>query len=130
MRVEVYRNLHKNCWSIRDLSTGRVYQHAAQFVVRSSHNKPASFVVQPGGRERVVKEGRKNVHAFVRGTYGSPHFNGLDRERYSIKVSYNPYKAPHFVDSNNNKVAATDGLILLDTDGKAYIQNNNFEGME
>jgi len=62
MRVEVYWNLSRNCWSIRDVATGRIHAHADKVSVRG-----AQFVVQPAGRARVLRERKKNVHAFVRG---------------------------------------------------------------
>ena len=125
MEVDVYRNLHKNVWSVRNRATGRVRQYADKLVVRN-----AKFVVQPAGRAKVLREQRKNVHAFVRGTYGTPHFHGLNRDRYSIEVSYNPYKAGSFLDTDGNEVHSSDGLVLLDMNGKAYIQNSTYKGME
>ena len=125
MEVDVYRNLHKNVWSVRNRATGRVRQYADKFVVRN-----AKFVVQPAGRAKVLREQRKNVHAFVRGTYGTPHFHGLNRDRYSIEVSYNPYKAGSFLDTDGNEVHSSDGLVLLDMNGKADIQNSTYKGME
>ena len=125
MEVDVYRNLHKNVWSVRNRATGRVRQYADKFVVRN-----AKFVVQPAGRAKVLREQRKNVHDFVRGTYGTPHFHGLNRDRYSIEVSYNPYKAGSFLDTDGNEVHSSDGLVLLDMNGKAYIQNSAYKGME
>ena len=125
MEVDVYRNLHKNVWSVRNRATGRVRQYADKFVVRN-----AKFVVQPAGRAKVLREQRKNVHAFVRGTYGTPHFHGLNRDRYSIEVSYTPYKAGSFLDTDGNEVHSSDGLVLLDMNGKAYIQDSTYKGME
>ena len=125
MEVDVYRNLHKNVWSVRNRATGRVRQYADKFVVRN-----AKFIVQPAGRAKVLREQRKNVHAFVRGTYGTPHFHGLNRDRYSIEVSYNPYKAGSFLDTDGNEVHSSDGLVLLDMNGKAYIQDSTYKGME
>ena len=89
MRVEVYRNLHKNCFSVRALSgenKGRVIDHVQSIMLRD-----ATFVVQPAGRERVLQEQRKNVHAFVRGTItDQPIQRGLP-------VRYDPYLNDAFV---------------------------------
>ena len=57
-RIEVYFNLHKKVFSVRQ--GGRVLHHSPCVVI---HNP--RFVVQDGGRRRVLREGRKNVHAFV-----------------------------------------------------------------
>ena len=80
MRVQVYYNLHKRCLSIRH--RGKVIKHAKSVILRD-----ASFRVQPAGRERVLKQKRKNVHAYVAGElvedqYGGASWDasgGLDR---------------------------------------------------
>lgn len=56
----------------------------------------AEFVVQPAGRERVRAEGKKNVHAFVRGSLLT------DGSDYNVpygafRVVYNPYKYDSFM---------------------------------
>ena len=69
MRVEVYWNLRKNCYSVRDCSTGRVVEHTNSLWIRRPE-----FVVRRAGREKVLRDKQKNVHAFVRGCllYTSP----------------------------------------------------------
>jgi hypothetical protein len=61
------------------------------------HIDNPTFVVRKAGRERVLREGKKNVHAFVRGDITV--FNDFDPDYlgYSL-VSYNPYKWDTFVD--------------------------------
>lgn len=89
-RVEVYWNLHKNVYSVRALNgpdRGRVVAH-----VDAINLVDATFAVQPAGRARVLAEGRKNVHAFVRGIVSTPTLiTPVD------EVTYNPYKAGTFV---------------------------------
>jgi hypothetical protein len=88
-RVEVYRNLHKNCFSVRALNgdkKGKVIDH-----VKSITLKEATFAVQPAGRKRVLKEKRKNVHAFIRGI---PTNEPLED---SYEVKYDPYLNNTFV---------------------------------
>ncbi len=66
MRVECYFNLHKHVFSVRALEgpdKGKVILHASNVLL-----KDVSFVVQKAGREKVLRTGQKNVHAFVRGT--------------------------------------------------------------
>lgn len=91
MRVEVYRNLHKQCWSVRALEgkhKGRVILHTHTLAL-----KDAKFVVQKAGREKVLHQKRKNVHAFIRGTVHSKVWNIGNSMK---QVSYNPYKADYF----------------------------------
>lgn len=124
MKVDVYKNLRNGRWSVLDRKTRRLHQHADQFVVRG-----ATLVVQPAGRQRVIDEGRKNVHAFVRGEYyGTPNFLELDKADFPIRLSYNPYKAGHFIRTDTGEKvtesASLHGLVLLDEDG-AWMQSES-----
>jgi hypothetical protein len=98
MRVEVYWNLTRNCWSIRDVATGRIHAHADKVSVRG-----AQFVVQPAGRARVLRERKKNVHAFVRGELAVFSSEGIEGEwlaatpRQWNAVTYNPYQDESFM---------------------------------
>jgi hypothetical protein len=53
--------------------------------------RDVKFAVQPAGHAKVIREQKKNVHAFVRGIYE-------DRilPSYQQRVTYNPYKHNHF----------------------------------
>lgn len=61
MRVHVYWNIHKKCWSIKH--KGKVIKHADKVSLAD-----CTFHVQPAGRARVLREKRKNVHAYICGT--------------------------------------------------------------
>ena len=54
MKVEVYKNLHKNCWSIRDNKTGKVIQH-----VNDVHIKNATLVVRKAGEKKYYVKNEK-----------------------------------------------------------------------
>ena len=76
-RVKVYYNLQKDCLSVIDAETGLLYCHAHRVEL---HN--AKFRVQLAGRNRVIKEKRKNVHAYV---VGDCHDIGeVSKERYHL----------------------------------------------
>ena len=87
-KIEVYFNLHKKTWSVRQ--SGRVVGHTDSIQVRNPQ-----YVVSQKGNERVRREQKKNVHAFVRGYVvdGLPIFP--DKQKF---VSYNPYKNNSFVE--------------------------------
>ena len=85
MRVEVYFNLPRKIWSVRDLSTGLVVEHVNEITIQDP-----VFVVQPAGRAKVIAQGRKNVHAVVRGTRVSD--DQVDANATAVSVGYNPYK--------------------------------------
>lgn len=106
---EVYRNLHRGDWSIRE--GGLVVAHRDFVLVED-----ARFVVQPAGRARVLREKRKNVHAFVRGEVSEtvPKL-GKDWGR----ASYNPYRAPYFVDADTGERLDAAKWVLLTWEGLA-----------
>lgn len=60
--VFVYFNLHKKVFSVKDVKTGRVIAHANTVKLQNAYPK-----VSEKGRQRVLKEQRKNVHAGIRG---------------------------------------------------------------
>ena len=95
MKVEVYWNLHKKLYSVRH--KGKVIAHVPFLTM-----KDVKWVVQPAGRRRVLREKKKNVHAFARGTwlYGNEELQLVrDELRLSkrMPIVYNPYKHRKFV---------------------------------
>ena len=103
MRVEVYFNLHKHLFSVRSARSGRVILHTDKV-----HIDNPEFVVRQGGRQRVLEERKKNVHAFVRGNI--THFSDymcVEQDDGTVEyvkkcptldnVMYNPYKYDSFV---------------------------------
>ena len=58
--VRVYRNLHKNCVSVKQ--GGIVRCHAENVTL-----KDCKFIVSLAGQRRVRDEKKKNVHSFVEG---------------------------------------------------------------
>lgn len=93
MRVFVYWNIHKGLWSVKALQgpcKGLVI-HRAHRVLLSNATPKVSEV----GRQRVIREGRKNVHAGIVGTLESLDIQeGL--QDTGEAVSYNPYRGPDF----------------------------------
>jgi hypothetical protein len=83
-RVKVYRNLTAKCYSV--MYRGIVIAH-----VDSIRLKNVTFQVSEAGRQRVLREKRKNVHAFIVGNVSMvPALDKGDR------VSYNPYRGEKF----------------------------------
>jgi len=101
--VEVYYNLHKKCLSVR--RRGIVIDHVNSILLKN-----ARFVVQPAGRKRVLKEKRKNVHAFVRGErVAVASFDGK-----SERITYNPYKYKSFVSVETGKPVYKKDIVSID----------------
>lgn len=121
LEVETYYNLHRHTFSIRDRKTRLVVGHA-----ESVYLTDVTFHVSEAGRQRVLRERRKNVHAFVRGTVtdiDDPWWDEwLDSEQVCGLASYNPYKGGHFVDmwANGATLAGAGGAYLHGKDVLAY----------
>jgi hypothetical protein len=89
----IYRNLHTKGFSIRyrGLVIDRLMTFSADGVI---------FKVNELGRQRVIQEKKKNVHAFVvadkytKEEYPFLSFGEVDALH---KISYNPYLDTHFV---------------------------------
>ena len=131
MIIQVYRNLHNRLLSIQDAKTGLVIGHATTVDL-----KDVTFIVREAGRQQVIKQQLKNVHAFVRGTltdvinFKPFKDRGVDVEvsthrittcilrhmRYDVEpvteVRYNPYKAPHFVESGGEAVHSMSSCVI------------------
>ena len=108
--VFVYRNLHYNCFSIRGKKSRRVLAHARSgFCVEN-----ACFKVYESGRQRVLKEKVKNVHAGVSGVFVTdkkPQDSSL-----LVKITYNPYLKDSFfeAESPNRKVSGASSVFFLE----------------
>lgn len=93
--VFVYFNLHKKCFSVKDVKTGLVIAHTDKIELEE-----VTFKVSEAGRQRVLAEKRKNVHAGVKGKYvGSPKFLDFGRPQ----ATYNPYKYDSFVNKDTEE---------------------------
>lgn len=88
-RVMIYWNLHKNVYSM--MVGGRVLkgEYSDNIILKN-----VEFRVRQGGRERVNKEKKKNVHAFV---IGEITFSDECSDCNWRSVTYNPYKYDSFV---------------------------------
>jgi hypothetical protein len=110
MKHFCYRNLNKKgvWWSAKNTKTGLVEFREERIILRNVKLK-----VSEAGRQRVLRDKRKNVHAGVVGEIISvrqlPRMWKPDELRW-IKATYNPYTMetfevhPHAVDTNNNPV--------------------------
>jgi len=93
--VYVYKNLHKDCWSVKQ--HGLVKAHIPKD--HSIGMWDCYFHVDVKGREKVLREKRKNVHAFVKGYLQDAE--NVDTDLPATEVTYNPYKYETFVDKKD-----------------------------
>ncbi len=119
-QVQVYRNLtpkkgvkmafgDKAVFSVKN-DKGLVYD----WVTEISLFSPV-FRVSKKGNERVRKEKRKNVHAYIQGKRMGGQLRTLPDtqppESEWHKITYNPYKHEHFVLANDQSTRVTEAVI-------------------
>lgn len=123
MQVKVYWNLHKNIFSIQH--NGIVIGYAQNIVLRD-----VKFKVSQAGREKVLREKRKNVHAFVVGelvSIAAESFQATSKFDLQscivdifpqstvecVGVTYNPFKYESFVKvGDSSPIFAADKVRL------------------
>lgn len=114
MKVFVYFNLHRKCFSIKALegvNKGRVVAHSDKVLVFD-----ATFKVSEAGRQRVLRERKKNVHAGVVGHWIGSIDDELTIERIvynGTPITYNPYKYNTFVHLYGEHPIETGRLVAL-----------------
>lgn len=91
-KYKVYYNLHKKCLSL--MFRGRVIRHAVEFALKN-----VEFRVSELGRQRVLRNKRKNVHAFVCGELD----DGWPVDQLEQQIIYNPYKYRSFVRADTKR---------------------------
>ena len=101
MRVQVYWNFTRKLWSIRDKTSRRVIQRAPGLLLTD-----ATYHVSEAGRQRVLRDQKKNVHAYIEGeldyvqTYVSDYDTAICGVRWKmglyVRVKYNPYRDKFF----------------------------------
>jgi hypothetical protein len=123
MKVFVYFNLHKKLFSVKALegpNKGRVVAHNEEILL---HN--VSFKVSEAGRQRVLKEKKKNVHAGAVGYWHPLTYTkrALDTiMSIGTPVTYNPYKYDGFVKLiGEDKVSIARSAALFVRNNKGYI---------
>lgn len=132
-KVQVYRNLTRSCYSLRQ--NGKVIGHLDGLILSD-----CTFRVSQAGRNRVLREKRKNVHAFVEGTLCIGRLQ-VEGNRVTIgstkslksnplwplftnsfsKVSYNPYEFPYFYNDRKEPVICN-SFALLEEKGLYILQ--------
>lgn len=115
MRVFVYRNLHKKCLSVRDVKSRRVIAHVDSIAL-----KHVRFKVSEKGRNRVLLEKVKNVHAGVEGFWVHQELPN-DLTEYS-KAVYDPYKYASFVSADTLEPQLASDLVYVTIHGVFFKQ--------
>lgn len=110
-RVRVYRNLHKDGYVYSIRQHGLIVGHTSELNLKNCR-----FIVNQFGRNKVIKEKRKNVHAYIEGLIS----NKVNNNCVLSLVSYNPYKNNQFVcvESGNSVLEAD--FVLIKNDKIAF----------
>ena len=120
MKVFVYWNLHKLVWSVKALEgkdKGRVIRHTKEITLYA-----CTFKVSQAGRQRVLREQCKNVHAGVVGKWiGGTE--GIAFKEYYFPVTYNPYKYETFVHRETQEPVMHAGCVYM-TDNRSVVACN------
>lgn len=125
MRVFVYWNLHKKLWSIKALEgpdKGRVIARSSSVILTDAHGQ-----VSEAGRQRVLREDRKNVHAGIVGDLVAVDGDAQTRWRTATTtfgehfpvprpVTYNPRKYTSFVYADDLTPLQLSDVVFLDHD--------------
>ena len=111
-----YYNLKKHTFSVQEKRNGDWRVNKERYSNRIIVDKP-TFEVSEAGRQRVLKEKVKNVHAFVVGFE-------IDREidkSNLIEATYNPYQYSSFVIKATGEPIESAKLALLENK-KIFVQ--------
>lgn len=98
LKVFCYFNLHKKTFSVKALEgefKNRVIAHSDEVNLTDARPK-----VSEAGRQRVLKEKSKNVHA---GMVGKVTSLKSENQKIVREITYNPYKYSSFVYKENEK---------------------------
>lgn len=107
-KVFVYFHLRKKLFSVRSQKTRLVVAHLTDVNLVN-----AEFIVSQKGRERVLKEKVKNVHAGVVGIYTE-----INEALNTEKATYNPYKYDSFVNVKNGEKVLKADFVNLNVNNK------------
>jgi len=103
----VYRNLRNGLFSVQ--VAGLVVAHLATVQLRG-----VSFKVTESGRQRVLTQRQKNVHAYAIGT-----FTTAAQPTATEPICYDPYHAGHFFRVQDHEPIHHVAAVVL-SQGKAY----------
>jgi hypothetical protein len=105
MKVRVYFNLQKKLLSVQAKVKGvwKVVRHCQEISLID-----VTFKVSERGRQRVIKNKRKNVHAYICGTVAEDQ---TTQGQWFDLITYNPYKLEKFY--NGEKYIDTADRVFI-----------------
>lgn len=117
----IYRNLHKSEYTVQHYIKGVGWRKL--FGAKNISCINVKFKIYESGRQRVISEKKKNVHAFVIAddvfeldTCNQAAYNRV-YEHNPRKVTYNPYKYNSFVYANTGSPIETCDYAIMSDHG-------------
>lgn len=111
-KYHIYRNLHTGGFSVK--YKGKVIDRDNFFIAEG-----ITFKVNKGGRQSVIRQQQKNVHAYVVcDKYMFAANKDLEQVDRLPTITYNPYVADYFTCDNKKIENAT---AVLFCEGKCYL---------
>lgn len=118
--VRVFKNLRHGCYTI--LQNGRPRASARQVRLVD-----VEFRIRESGRQRMLLELRRNVHAFAVGRL-SDHVHPSEERRLSEiagrRVYYDPYRFASFVDRETLTPVTFARIVQFDDHGVTYAEDD------
>lgn len=114
--VRVFKNPRRGCYSI--MQNGKIKASAKQIRLRD-----AEFTVRESGRQRMLRENRRNVHAWVVGELVDfLHPDAVSNLDCLIgrNATYNPHRYASFVDRETETPLNRAALVQFDEHGVTY----------
>lgn len=113
--VRIYFNIPKKTFSLQRKINGRwkVVEYVNFFKLEN-----AKFIVSEKGRQRVLKNKRKNVHAYITGEKTD---KGIEEGHEFSDIRYNPYEMKSFTEENGEPVLEAELVIGFVVDKKPKV---------
>ncbi len=109
----IYRNVNKRCWSVQGKTPKgwRLIDHRRALIVDN-----VTFKVYETGRQRVLREGRKNVHAYI----CTPEILATEvvLETWT-EIVYHPYSSGMFATLDGQPISKA-RAVALTFNGRAF----------
>jgi hypothetical protein len=106
--IRIYRNLTNGLMSLQKYIPGVGWRLAGH--CNSATIKNVRFVVHEKSRQRVIREKKKNVHAYGIGTLLG---NNGSEIHANIPLFYDPYTTPNFVDRDSHRVIEKARFLVI-----------------
>lgn len=100
-KTQVYRNLNRKGVYYSLVQDGLVVGHGYDFALNN-----VDFIVSEAGRQRAIREGRRNVHAKCVGELS------FIKEQVYKQLTYNPFKNKTFVDTDGSEQRGAEMVVF------------------